>query len=138
MAGFFNACGGILSPYLVGTWDLREKGTLSRIQLVNPTAKNLRVWVAFFDDNEKPLKCIQGKLSHNDLLEIEVNKVLEKGFGVVKVVSLNERKDVPEPGVVGYQRHFFAKGVTESILQPIPVEILNEGEFEIIQKVCKK
>ncbi len=138
MAVFFNPCGGMLSPYLIGTWDLRKK-VQCIIQLVNPTAKNLRVWVAFFDDNERPLKCIQDKLSHNDLLEIAVNKYLEAGFGVVKVVSLNAEKDAPEPGVVGYQRHFFTDGsFTESILQPIPMEILKEGEFEIIQKVCRK
>lgn len=133
----FAPSGGVLSPYLTGTFDLRKDGK-TVLHIINPTAKHLRVMVAFFDDNEKPLKCIHDKLSPNDLLEIDVRKYdLEAKIGVVKVVSLHKEKDVPETGIVGYQRHFLKKmGVTESILHPVPLEILVD-DLKYIWKICK-
>lgn len=138
--------GGIISPYLIGTFDLRhDRNTV--LSVINPTAKNLRIMVALFDDNERPLKCIQDKLSPNDLLEIDMFKhELGAKLGVVKVVSLNEKEDIPELGIVGYQRHFFKQrylfffqkkvGVTETILQSIPEEILLD-DLKYIWKICK-
>jgi len=136
-ASYFPPAGGILSPYITGTFDQRA-GAKTILQVINPTAKNLRVMVAFFDDNEKPLKCIHDKLSPNDLLEIDVRKAdLPAKLGVVKIVSLNEKEDIPETGLVGYQRHFFSRmGVTETILQSIPGEILND-DLKYIWKICK-
>jgi hypothetical protein len=133
----FTPSGGVLSPYLIGTFDMRDEAK-TVLHIINPTAKNLRVMIAFFDDNEKPLKCIHDKLSPNDLLEIDVRKYeLSSKFGVVKVVSLNEKEDIPETGLVGYQRHFFTKmGVTETILQSIPIEILKD-DLKYIWKICK-
>jgi hypothetical protein len=133
----FAPSDGILSPYVIGTFDQRD-GVRTILHIINPTAKNLRVIVAFFDDNEKPLKCIHEKLSPNDLLEMDMRKYeLPAKFGVVKVVSLNEKKDTPETGIVGYQRHFFkGMGVTETILQVIPTEILKD-DLKYIWKICK-
>ncbi len=126
--------GGMFSAYLVGTFDLRDGSTV--LQIINPTAKVLEIYIVFFDDNEKPLKCIKEKLSNNDLLEIDVRK-LELGakFGVVKIVSLIDKK--PFPGIVGFQRKYFGKiGVTESNLAAVPMKILEE-ELKIILEVCK-
>jgi hypothetical protein len=133
----FTPSGGVLSPYLIGTFDMRDEAK-TVLHIINPTAKNLSVMIAFFDDNEKPLKCIHDKLSPNDILEIDVRKYeLPSNFGVVKVVSLNEKEDTPETGLVGYQRHFFTKmGVTETILQSIPIEILKD-DLKYIWKICK-
>ena len=133
----FTPSGGVLSPYLIGTFDLREEAK-TIFHIINPTAKYLRVIVAFFDDNEKPLKCIKDKLSPNDLLEIDVHKFdLPAKFGVVKVVSLNEKEDKPEIGIVGYQRNFFKEiGATETALHPIPSEILTD-DLKYIWKVCR-
>jgi hypothetical protein len=133
----FPPSGGMLSPYLIGTFDLRA-GAKTILHILNPTARYLRVMVAFFDDNEKPLKCVHDKLSPNDLLEIDVRRYeLPAKFGVVKVVSLNEKEDIPETGLVGYQRHFFkGMGVTETILQSIPSEILKD-DLKYIWKICK-
>ena len=132
---------GMCSPYLIGTYDQRSARTV--LQIINPTAKTLEAYVAFFDDNEKPLKCIRKELSHNDLLEIDVKKLgLEAKFGVVKVVSHIGGK--PVPGVVGFQRHYFNQlraitpyGVTESNLLSVPANILLDGELDIITKICK-
>ncbi len=132
--------GGMFSPYLVGTYDLRNAYTV--LQIVNPTAKDMEIWVAFFDDNEKPLKCVKEKLSHNDLCELNVKKLeLRATFGVVKIVSLVERN--PYPGIVGFQRHFFSRpgsrvpyGVTESNLASVPAKVLDD-EFKIIADVCR-
>jgi len=132
--------GGMFSPYLVGTYDLRAGRTV--LHIINPTAKSLEAYIAFFDDNEEPLKCIKEKLSHNDLLEIDVKKLeLKRKFGVVKIVSHLDGK--PVPGVVGFQRHYFTQlnaktpyGVTESNLASVPAGIL-DGELEIIKGVCK-
>jgi hypothetical protein len=98
--GAYAQEGGMFSPYLVGTYDQRNAYTL--LQIVNPTAKDLEIYIAFFDDNEKPLKCVKEKLSHNDLFEINVKKLeLKEKFGVVKIVSLIDKK--PIPGIVGFQ-----------------------------------
>ena len=99
------------------------------------------VLIALFDDDERPRKCLREKLSPNDLLEIDLKRLLSDGYGVIKVVALNPGDGRPEPGVVGYQRSFGRcfwcgeqlKG--ESILQPIPDEIL-QGDLPIIQKAC--
>ncbi len=134
---FFPPSGGMLSPYLIGTFDNRSDAK-TILHIINPTAKYLRVMVALFDDNEMPLKCIHDKLTPNDLLEIDVRRYkLSARFGVVKVVSLNEKENVPETGIVGYQRHFFGKmGVTETILQSIPAEILKD-DLKYIWKICR-
>jgi len=133
----FTPSGGVLSPYLIGTFDMRNDAR-TVLHIINPTAKNLRVMVAFFDDNEKPLKCIHDKLSPNDLSEIDVRRYkLPVKFGVVKVVSLNEKEDKPEIGIVGYQRHFFKEmGATETALHPIPWEILTD-DLKYIWKICR-
>jgi hypothetical protein len=126
--------GGMFSSYLVGMYDKRDATTV--LQIINPTANDLEVYIAFFDANEKPLLCIKDKLSHNDLLEIDVNKLkLDATYGVVKIVSLREKK--PVPGIVGFQRHIFPKlGITESNLAAVPVKILDE-ELKIILGLCK-
>jgi hypothetical protein len=133
----FTPSGGILSPYIIGTFDTRE-GAKTILQIINPTSKYLRVMAAFFDDNEKPLKCIKDKLSPNDLLEIDVRKIeLPAKFGVVKVVSLNEKEDIPETGLVGNQRIFFKEmGAAETALHQIPAEILTD-DLKYIWKICK-
>jgi hypothetical protein len=135
----FPPSGGVLSPYIIGTWDLRG-GRRTFLQLVNPTGKPLRVLVALFDDNEKPLKCLRDSLSPNDLLEIDIRRELGKGYGVVKVVSYSEREDRPEAGVIGYQRlfvsRFFYKGmVSESSLHQIPAETLKD-DLQFILRAC--
>jgi hypothetical protein len=135
----FPPSGGMLSPYIIGTWDLRG-GRRTFLQLVNPTGKQLRVLVALFDDNEKPLKCLRDSLSPNDLLEIDIKRELEKGYGVVKVVSYSEREEKPEAGVIGYQRlfirRFFYKGmVSESSLHQIPAETLKD-DLQFILRAC--
>jgi len=71
---------------------------------------------------------------------VEVNiRTLEPRakFGVVKVVSLiAEGRDEPENGLIGYQRQFFGKTFTESILQPVPVEVLKD-DLKRIFSICK-
>ena len=126
--------GGAFSTYLVGTYDLRNGYTV--FQVVNPTAQALEVYFAFFDDNEKPLTCKKEKLSHNDLVEVNV-KTLKLGakFGVVKIVSLRDKK--PASGIVGFQRFYSEKlGIAESNLAAVPAAVL-EKELEIILGVCK-
>jgi hypothetical protein len=133
----FPPSGGALSPYLIGTWDARE-GRATTLQLVNPTGQYIFVWIAFFNDNEKPLKCVRERLSANRLLEIDVRKVVEGGFGVAKVVAFSsEEFTAPTAGVIGYQRQFTKAGTfSEAPLQQIPAEIL-KGDFRIIQAACK-
>ena len=123
----FPPSGGILSPYLIGTYDLRRGNTF--LHIVNPTAKHLRLYIAFFDDDEKLVKKIWEKnLTPNDIVEIDVRRASPGAkFGVVKIVSFNTKEKVPEVGIVGYQRHIFDKGGTsESNLSPIPAEILRD------------
>jgi hypothetical protein len=126
--------GGAFSTYLVGIYDQRDSHT--KLQIVNPTAKDLELFIAFFDDAEKPLKCVKEKLSHNDLLEMDVKQLeLKAKLGVVKIVSHRDRR--PYPGIVGFQRHYFEnKSFSESNLASVPKAVL-DGEFKIILEVCK-
>lgn len=132
-SGAFALEGSLFSSYLVGTFDLRSGYTV--FQIVNPTAKTLEIFMAFFDDNEKPLGCRKEKLSHNDIVEIDVrNLKLPVKFGVVKIISHIDR--IPCPGIVGFQRHYFRSGFTESNLASIPYCCLYD-ELKIIMEVCK-
>src|SRR4029077_5400409 len=108
------------------------------LHIINPTATPLRLWVAFFDDNETPLKCVKQDMSPNDLFELDVAKVKLSGkFGVVKVVALNRDIDVPRAGIVGNQRIIFKpEGVSETGLHPVPHDILQK-DLKLIWPVCK-
>jgi len=136
----FPPAGGSLSPYLIGTYDLRS-GHRTALQIVNPTGRPLKVIAAFFDDNEKPLACARERLSANDLVEIDVRRHVQARTGVVKIVSFDEQSDRPVAGVVGYQRTFaksFFSGSklrAETALQQIPAEIL-AGDMEMIRRAC--
>jgi hypothetical protein len=127
---------GGASAYLVGTYDQRESAR-TLVHVVNPSAKYLRVVVAFFDDNEKPLKCVREKLSPNDLWEIDVKKLkLEAPLGVVKVLALNERENVPETGVIANQR-LMERGdaLVETGLHPIQAGLIS-AEVGRILSAC--
>lgn len=115
--------GGTMSAYLIGTYDLRDANTI--LQIVNPTADHLLVLVVFFDDNEKRLREVKNELTPNDMVEIDVRKA-EPGakLGVVKIVSFDPRTKKPKAGLVGYRRHVSEKGISESLLHPIPAEVL--------------
>jgi hypothetical protein len=129
----FASQGGCFGTFLVGTFDMRSGYTV--FQIVNPTASPLELLVAFFDDNENPLGCIREKLSHNDLVEIDVrNLKLRSKFGVVKIISHVDR--IPCPGIIGFQRHYFKSGFAESNLVSIPDCFLYD-ELKIIMETCK-
>lgn len=128
---------GGASAYVVGTYDQR-RGAQTLLHVVNPSAKYLRVMAAFFDDKEKPLKCIREKLSPNDLWEIDVRKLAIKApIGVVKILALHERENVPETGIVANQR-LMTKGVslTETGLHPIQPGLI-KAEMGRILSVCR-
>ncbi|HEX2688522.1 MAG TPA: hypothetical protein VHN14_17955 [Kofleriaceae bacterium] len=133
----FPPSGGVLAPYMVGTWDLRD-GRATTLQLVNPTGQYIYALVVLFDDNEKPLKCVREKLSPNDLLELDVRRLVEKDVGVAKVVSFNNSDfTTPTAGLIGYQRLLTRVGsLSEAPLHQIPAEIL-KGDLSLIQAACK-
>ena len=62
------------SPYLIGTYNLHMGNSI--IQVVNPTAIHLSIYVAFFDDDENAQMCFTEKLSPNDLIVLNVNSLL--------------------------------------------------------------
>jgi hypothetical protein len=128
---------GAVSAYLVGTYDLRNNAQ-TLLHLVNPTAKHLRVVLAFFGDDERPLKCQRERLSPNDLLELDVRKLkLKTPLGVVKVVALHEREDTPEIGLVGNQRITLkGTGVTETGLHAVAPQGL-VAELKRILSACR-
>jgi hypothetical protein len=124
------------SAYLVGVFDTRENRT-TLLHIVNPTRENLRLFLAFFDADEKPLRCIQDRLSGNDLIEVDVRRVdLGAPLGVVKVVSFATSEDRPQIGVVGNQRlSLEGRPVSETGLHPIQMRIL-EAELPVIRQIC--
>jgi len=128
---------GGASAYLVGAYDQR-KGVQTLLHIVNPSAKYLRVVATFFDDNEKPLKCVKEKMSPNDLWEIDVRKLAIKApIGVVKILALHERENLPEIGIVANQR-LVAKGapLTETGLHSIQPGLI-KAEMGRILSVCR-
>lgn len=135
----------MLSPcYLIGTFDKRNDAN-AWILILNPTGRDLLVKVAFFDDNEQPLICIEKKLSANDLWEIDLqsdNKladILKEKFGVVKAVSFSpENGTTPKRGIAGYQRHSFKDyNWTEAPMFSVPTDIL-VGDLKYILQKCNK
>jgi hypothetical protein len=137
----FPPAGGSLSPYLIGTYDLRG-GQRAVVQVLNPTGRPVRVLAAFFDDDEKPLACLRERLSANDLLEIDVRRHVQAPLGVVKIVSFEEDGDRPVAGIAGYQNTYVRKlfrGIrlgTQAPLHAIPAEIL-EGDMAMIRRACQ-
>jgi hypothetical protein len=127
-----------LTPYLIGTWDLAE-GTRTVLDLVNPTANDLRLLIVFFDDNERPLKCLREKLSPNDLLRLDTLRVgLAAEFGVVKIVAFSIDRDLPMAGIVGNQRLYVRKTpVAETELHSIPQDIL-VADLQHIWPACRQ
>ncbi|MCP4581095.1 MAG: S8 family serine peptidase [candidate division Zixibacteria bacterium] len=131
-------------PYLIGSFDLRH-GRHTTFTIINPTAKYLRILVAFFDDNENPLGCQWEKLSPNDMVEIDTRKHIKKNvIGVAKIVSFHIKKDKPDHGIVGFQKHYRKSGflfwrchkvTAESPLQPITYEVL-KLDLEKILSAC--
>ncbi len=134
----FTPADGVLSPYIIGTYDNNRDSLETVLQIINPTGKHLRIIIAFFDDNEKALKCIRERLSPNDMVEINVHKLdLQAKVGVVKIVSLNAKEDVPETGVVGYKRTYVGRMmVSETVLHQIPTQIL-KGDLKYIMQLCR-
>jgi hypothetical protein len=125
------------SAYLIGVFDLRENRT-TILHIVNPTPATLRLFVAFFDDNEKLLHCHPDKLSPNDLVEINVREVgVGAPLGVVKVFTLASNEDRPQIGVVGNQRlNIGRQPATETGLHPIQSRFI-ESELPIIRPLCQ-
>lgn len=105
-------------------------------QIVNPTARKLDVYIVFFDDAEKPLKCVKERLTRNDLLEVDVRKVdLGAKFGIAKIVSVRDKR--PYPGIVGFQRNYLeTKAFSETNLASVPGRILDE-EMKILMEACR-
>ncbi len=112
---------------------LKLKHPLSTtLQIINPTDDFLHVVVAFFDSNEQPLRLLrsdeylQKPLSPNDMWEIIVsdNSVDQpprrpvKGFGVVKIISLDTERRIVQEGIVGFQRHVLAVNIPTTPPEP--------------------
>jgi hypothetical protein len=134
-AAGFAQNGGTFGAYLVGTWDLRDSGE-TFIQIVNPTANVLTVRLYFWDDGGNFLTRVDGKLVNNDMMEVNAGKLkLKAGFGVVKVLSFIGKELKPgevKPGVVGFVKHRFHGGITESNLAAVPEFVLEQGELKIL------
>ena len=138
---------GNFGTYLVGKYDLRKANTI--ISIINPTGHELYVFIALLDDNENMQQCLYEYLSPNDLVELNMKQMLKKSdsiqFGVVKVISLKDKKLDPRnvvPGVVGFQQHFYGRGcfrsgITESNMAAVPNAILEE-EIKILLKKCDR
>ncbi|MBX2929108.1 MAG: S8 family serine peptidase [Saprospiraceae bacterium] len=136
-------CDGVLSAYSIGVYDNR-KNTHTIIRLVNPGAQLRRYTVAFLDDNQKFLKCIEGRLGANDMDEIDTRQYVSGSIaGVVKIISKNDRSNQPEPGIAAFKTQYVQnKGflckrisIAESVLPHIPGCILAE-DYKLILKGC--
>jgi hypothetical protein len=124
------------SAYLVGVFDTRE-GLTTLVQIVNPTTANLRLFIAFFDENENLLGCIRHELSGNDLFELDAQQVAQGRVGVVKVVTLAMDEERPQIGVVGNQRLSLGREpVAETGLHPIQTAFL-EAELLVLKEECR-
>ncbi len=117
---------GVLSPYIIGTYD-QERDSLSTVlQVINPTADSLEIAAYFLDGNEQFQKCIRTSLSANDMVEIGVPALqIKPEVGVVKIVSFRPGTNTPQEGIVGYKRSFVLKRFTAEVpLHSIPSAVL--------------
>lgn len=153
MPPFYTPSGGTLSPYLIGSFDLRiavpgnpPKHRQTIIQLINPTPEVCIAVVALFDPGghlQRRGRPIQVPM--NGLVEISIGEMepMAPFYGVLKVACIRASGLptippgwVPSLGLVGVQRQFFGgESFSESPLQPVPVEILvanNSKELQLI------
>ncbi len=94
------------ASYLIGTWEGRF-GMGTSLQIINPMVYSLEIRVAFLDDDENFVRCLDYKLSPNKLQEIIVpTQKLKPKFGVVKIIS--HRRGIVREGIVGFQRHILS------------------------------
>lgn len=128
--------GNSVASYLIGSYDLREGRT--HIHVMNPTGEVLNILVALFTVDGKPQRCIDRKVPPNGLFELPVDDLDPKTLlGVVKVVSLDPRDQVPKHGVVGNQRIRYERGaVSETGLHPVSDRIL-QGDLKRILSACR-
>jgi len=123
----FKASGGSLSPYLVGFYDLNPGFSVepisARLYLVNPTPVPLVAYVAFFDDEEKPLACTKPTLSPNGLKIVDVDEFVNStnnphAQGVIKIVTFAASQPgvKVQAGIKGWLRHHAFK-----VVQVVPV-----------------
>jgi hypothetical protein len=134
--GLFNSC-------LIGTFNLTDGNTI--IQIVNPNYNYVYVYIVLFNDNERIIKCKTDSLSSNDLLQIDVNKLLYKDpvkVGIIKIYACSSRKfefNQTSPGIVGFQQKYSSLSkpvlVSECNLPGIPSSLL-EKEFIVTRKNC--
>ena len=117
---------GVLSAYIVGTYDNGRDSLSTVIQVINPTYTALEIIAYFFDADENFLRCVRTKLSHDDMVEIAVQKLeLKAEAGVVKIVAFKPGTTTPQIGIVGYKRTFVLKTfAAETVLHQVPVSVL--------------
>jgi hypothetical protein len=115
----FTPSNGELSLYLVGSWDVRKFGSETthetRIQLINPQPETLFAFVAFFDDEENPLRCDIRELSTNDFDEITISQPIEGKEVSGKIVS-TDTNGLPEIGLVGQEEIHLTRSFKDLLL----------------------
>ncbi len=128
---------GVLSPYIIGTYDQERDSLSTVIQVINPTADSLEITAYFLDGNEQFQKCIHTSLSANDMVEIGVPALqIKPEVGVVKIVSFRPGTKTPQEGIVGYKRSFVLKRFTsEAPLHSIPSTVL-EKDLPQLLRAC--
>lgn len=140
---------GAYSSYLVGTWETRLQ-QMTQLQIVNPTTSNLDILVTFWNADEECTGKLKASLSANDLWEMNLvwtdawrEQNLPR-YGVVKIISLDQRSGSPRLGIVGFQRKFHLRDLnspvpmSESPLAAVPHELAAGELSHINTKQCRE
>ena len=131
---YFQASGGVLGPYLVGSFSV-SKTAETVMQLINPTSSTLVAMIALFGVNGALVAPGRKQtVPPNGMVEVILRAMEPKAqLGVIKVVTMDADGKMPTPGLVGYQRKAINNGdFSETILQPVPVEILKADLSRIL------
>ncbi|SCX56916.1 S8 family serine peptidase [Nitrosospira sp. Nsp1] len=124
------------SSYLVGAYDLRG-GSNTVVRIINPASQPQRLFVAFFDNNNRPLYCTRETLPADASLELDVRRFVPKRhFGIVKVLALDANDDHEGWGIVGNQQSEHKLGMAETPLHPMPRSEF-AGEYPRIREMCR-
>jgi hypothetical protein len=112
----------LMGFYEIGNDDTGVFNTLSFITLINSSelqelggdGQTIQVYVFFFDDNEKLIKCHRDELSPDDMIVLDVQKILDfpspvaLQAGVFKCIAVDSENNLIST-LVGFQTKQYFK-----------------------------
>ncbi|MFN0214823.1 MAG: hypothetical protein ACKVT2_11255 [Saprospiraceae bacterium] len=119
----FSPSGGVLSPYLIGTWEVHP-GIETSIFLANPTSQALHFKAVYFDQsgNLNPGRfgppCYKDIIPPNGLMKIDSSNFVLGSRGAIKILSYTQPEEgalQPQSGLIGYEQKIYSRWKLELV-----------------------